>query len=460
MGRYFSWRCLKHYSIFFLLFFGLIFKVNAQDCSSLNGNFGTKILSQNISKATQAYKTTQDYLGNTIKLQMDIYQGLLNWNNTQLLQRPVVILFHGGGFKSGSRNTGAMKIFAEYFAQRGYVAISADYRIGWKDFDKTMLCGGGTTKDYLDAQYRAMQDERSLVKYLKSQANNIKFDTNRVFLFGISSGATLVCSRLEEEWISNIDNRRERLGALEDDEINKNFSTDIAGILSFAGANLSSEISNEYSTPITFFHGTCDNAVPYEEQYLASCSNMGYYYGPKVLTEKLKKKNLCYRNYVYCGFGHDLAAIGDERRIIPWALEDVLMKSIDFMQSVMCNQCLTVSKVANENIDIQPIADCNSIAFYDECQSIITLDEPLISLSPSLFYDELTAYIYSKFEQPTKLFLNIFNMNGSLVQTIELEITSGVHTAKVDLLLKSKGVYLYQFVNGKKVYASGKIWKL
>ncbi|MCO5229718.1 MAG: carboxylesterase family protein [Chitinophagales bacterium] len=434
--------------------------MNAQDCPSLNGNFGTKILSQNISKATQAYKTTQDYLGNTIKLQMDIYQSVLNWNNNLLSQRPIVVLFHGGGFKSGSRNTGAMKIFAEYFAQRGYVAISADYRIGWKDFDKTMLCGGGTTIDYLDAQYRAMQDERSLVKYLKSQSNNIKFDTNRVFLFGISSGATLVCSRMEDEWISNIDNRRERLGSLEDDVINKNFSTDIAGILSFAGANLSSEISNEYDTPIAFFHGTCDNAVPYEEYYLAGCSNMAYYYGPKILTEVLKKKNLCYRNYIYCGFGHDLSAVGDERRSIPWAMEDVLSKSIEFMQSVMCNQCLSITKIANENLDIKPISDCNSIAFYDECQSNVALDEPLISLSPSLFYDVATAYVYSKFEQSTNLSLNIFNMNGSLVQSIELEFPSGAHTTQVDLLLLSKGVFLYQFVNGKKIYASGKVWKI
>ncbi|MCO5233232.1 MAG: alpha/beta hydrolase [Chitinophagales bacterium] len=434
--------------------------VKAQECSSLNGNFGSKILTQNISKTTQSYKTTQDYLGNSIKLQMDVYQGVLSWNNSLLNQRPVVILFHGGGFKAGNRSTGAMRFFAEYFAQRGYVAISADYRLGWKDFDKTLLCGGGTTKDYLDAQYRAMQDERSLVKFLKSQASLIKFDTNRVFLFGISSGATLVCSRLEDEWITNDGNRADRLGLLEDMEMNNGFSSDVAGILSFAGANLSPDISIDFSTPIAFFHGTCDNAVPYEQQYLAGCNNLGYYYGPKILSLELERRNLCYRNYTYCGFGHDLAAIGDEQRTVPWAMDDVLKESIHFIQAVLCNQCTSLIKVSNEGVNVQPVAECNPIAFYEQCKPDDISGVEAISLSPHLFHHQKVAYIYSHFDQPVNLFLNIFNMNGAVVESIALQIPQGPYSSSVAIELLDEGVYLYQFVDGKKIYASGKIWKI
>lgn len=443
-----------------LLFVCTIVKAQTDYCDQLQGNFGTQVLTKSIKVSTQSYITTTDFIGNSIKLQSDIYQGTLSWNNEQMMKRPLLVLYHGGGFKSGSRNAGIMQFFANYFAQRGYVVVSADYRMGWEKSDKTALCGGGNQSDYLDAQYRAMQDERSLIQYYKSQANSLKFDTSRIFIFGISSGATLVCSRLEDQWISQDNNRSERLGVLEIFEGNRNYSIDVAGILSFAGANLTPQISPSFHTPIAFFHGTCDNAVPLDQQYLASCSNMGYYYGPNILSQGLDKQGVCYQKNIYCGYGHDLASIEDSNLDIPWALNDVFEKSLDFMQSVMCGQCETKTQIANLEVDIHPVADCNRMAYNNICGEILPPENQKIELSPNLFHDDYTAYIQSNFDQEKTVVLNIYNMNGVRIQTQKVKIPAGVSTQSVQINLIDKGVYMFQFIDGKEIFASGKIWKM
>lgn len=429
-------------------------------CSALNGNFGQQVIARNVAMITQSYRTAKDYTGRDIRLHADIYQGTVSWNQNQKRQRPLLVLYHGGGFKSGGRNTSIMQIFAWYFAQRGYVVVSAEYRTGWENSDGTKLCGSGTRKDYLDAQYRAVQDERALIQYFKSQSNTIGFDTNRIFLFGISSGATLVCSRLEDEWISLDQDRAQRLGSLEVFEGNRNYSTDVSGILSFAGANLTPQVSSDYNTPIAFFHGTCDNAVPYRQQYLASCSNMGYYYGPEILTKELDALNICYRNYVYCGFGHDLAAVGDEQRTIPWALQDVFDKSIHFMQSVMCEECLTSFEIANQQGNIKGVAECSRPMFADICGEVVIPEKQKIELTPNLFYDDYTIYIHSDFEQAQEVILNVYNMSGMRIQTEKVKIPVGAFVQRLQLMPLAKGVYLYQLIDGKEIFTSGKIWKM
>ena len=434
----------------------------AQDasCPELKGYFGTQLLSESVRMNTQSYGKAKDYLGNEIKLQADIYQANVNWFADQLKERPLIVLYHGGGFKANGRNGGIMKLIATYYAQRGYVAVSADYRIGWNQSDATALCGAGEQKDYLDAQYRAMQDERMLVRYFKSQANTIKFDSNRIFLMGISSGATLVCSRLEDEWISNQDDRLARLGPLESHEINQQYSTEIAGILSFAGANLTPEISADYRTPIAFFHGTCDNAVPYKEQYLAGCTNMGYYYGPGILTAGLAAQGVCFQNYVYCGFGHDLAAQGDQDRPLPWALQDVFEKSIHFMQSVMCNKCEQKVEIPNRGIDIQPLASCDQVIASDICAEVLAPQEQLLTLVPTLFHREFTAYVHSNLKTSQGVFIRIYDMGGRLVQSIPLQVSAAVQIQKIQLKPLNKGVYLYQITDGRKVLSNGKLWSM
>ncbi len=71
------------------------------------------------------YGTNVDGLGNSVVLDLDVYQptgaGLP-------AQSPAIVLMHGGFFVSGSKTTSNMIALANEFASRGYVAVSINYR--------------------------------------------------------------------------------------------------------------------------------------------------------------------------------------------------------------------------------------------------------------------------------------------------------------------------------------------
>ena len=62
---------------------------------------------------------------NDFRHEMDIYTP----NNDTVTNRPVIVYMHGGAFTSGSKNSIDCVDFCNYFAKRGYVAISSNYRL-------------------------------------------------------------------------------------------------------------------------------------------------------------------------------------------------------------------------------------------------------------------------------------------------------------------------------------------
>ena len=67
------------------------------------------------------------------------------------------------------------------FAKRGFVTATIDYRLGIEN-QKTEV-------DYANALYRAQQDGRAAIRFLKKHATQYCIDTNKVFLTGSSSGS-------------------------------------------------------------------------------------------------------------------------------------------------------------------------------------------------------------------------------------------------------------------------------
>src|SRR5690554_7751453 len=60
---------------------------------------------------------------------MDIYQS----DSLALLPRPCIVFVFGGGFKEGTRDYEKYSNFFNYFANKGFVVVSIDYRLGMKD---------------------------------------------------------------------------------------------------------------------------------------------------------------------------------------------------------------------------------------------------------------------------------------------------------------------------------------
>lgn len=92
-------------------------------------------------------------------------------------RRPVIVLFHGGGWTAGSPEW--VYDAAKRYASLGAVAIAAEYRLS----DQKTL----TPLD-------AMADARDIVRWMRRNAANLGIDTARVAAYGVSAGGQLAAS--------------------------------------------------------------------------------------------------------------------------------------------------------------------------------------------------------------------------------------------------------------------------
>ncbi len=85
--------------------------------------------------------------------------------------RPAIVLFFGGGWTSGS--PGQFEQQCRYFASRGMVAITADYRVASRHQAKAAQC---------------VADAKSAVRYVRAHAKELGVDPKRIAAGGGSAG--------------------------------------------------------------------------------------------------------------------------------------------------------------------------------------------------------------------------------------------------------------------------------
>jgi acetyl esterase/lipase len=88
-------------------------------------------------------------------------------------EHPGILLVHGGGWLAGSK--GRMRHIGTALAERGYVAVSINYRLA--------------PKHKFPAQ---LDDCRAAIGWMRDNAAELKLDTTRIGGFGYSAGAHLV----------------------------------------------------------------------------------------------------------------------------------------------------------------------------------------------------------------------------------------------------------------------------
>ena len=91
--------------------------------------------------------------------------------------RPVLIYFHGGGWTSGDK--GYTYQFSRYFARRGLVVATVNYR-----FMTQGATGIEGTKAF------CLLDAKSAIRWVRSHAKELGVDPNRVILGGSSADRT------------------------------------------------------------------------------------------------------------------------------------------------------------------------------------------------------------------------------------------------------------------------------
>lgn len=178
--------------------------------------------------------------------------------------RPAIIFFFGGGWKAGSPAQFAPH--CEHYAKKGLVAITVDYRVKSRHGVKAVSC---------------VEDAKSAIRWVRSQADQLGIDPNRIVAGGGSAGGHLAAAtgtvtqfdRTSENLeISSVPNAMMLfnpaciLGPIPGKETEWNKKA--ASINERTGVP-STEISPYHqirkgNPPTIIFHGKADTTVPYQ----------------------------------------------------------------------------------------------------------------------------------------------------------------------------------------------------
>lgn len=129
-----------------------------------------------------------------------LYMDIFSPRGDTLSKRPAILFAFSGGFIKGSRHHDDMLAFCDSFAQRGYVTATMDYRIGMAA-DISSIFGiplniSVSEINITRSMYRAIQDSRAAVRFLKHNADNFGIDTTKIYLVGSSAGAFVALHNL------------------------------------------------------------------------------------------------------------------------------------------------------------------------------------------------------------------------------------------------------------------------
>lgn len=199
----------------------------------------------------------------------------------QTENNPAIVIFHGGGWAVGEPSW--TFVDGEYFAKKGMIAVSAQYRLS----DQKYI----TPVD-------AMEDTRNVIIWMRKNSKQLKIDPDRIVAYGLSAGAHLAaCTAVFPSYdtdpgISSIPNALILYSpalSIASDGWFKQLLLDKGNPLNFSPA----EHIKENMPPAIILVGKDDTVTPVQESILFN-QNM------------IKYGNKSYLN-IYDGVGHLLA---------------------------------------------------------------------------------------------------------------------------------------------------------
>ena len=107
----------------------------------------------------------------TISLDLHIYRPL-NFDNSKKYK--TIIFFHGGGWRNG--NPRQFRRHAMYFASRGMIAITPEYRLFYTHGTSPLNC---------------VQDANAVMNFIKKNAKNLGINSKEIVVSGGSAGGHL-----------------------------------------------------------------------------------------------------------------------------------------------------------------------------------------------------------------------------------------------------------------------------
>ena len=244
----------------------------------------------------------------------DLIVDIITPRNDAERKRACMVFLFGGGF-AGKFDDCTQEI-GKGFAQKGYVVALADYRVGFKNAMLAGQCTGDFNTGMYPAYLRSIQDARSVVRYLKANAERLGIDPNLIFVSGQSAGAlTSIGLAVMNKENAPSDILAQVGGSLDPMNDNMNYDAKVAGITALAGAVIDPNliIGKKINTPMHFIHGTCDELIDMNAGNPFRCQDRKTFpviYGGNAIYEAAKLNgNKVYLNMI-CNGSHSMSSLG------------------------------------------------------------------------------------------------------------------------------------------------------
>jgi acetyl esterase/lipase len=214
-----------------------------------------KLTTEKVLTAEHVYKKTPEG-----ELSLHCYMPA-DWKASD--RRPVIVFFFGGGWKNGTYTQ--FEPQSQYFASRGIVAISADYRIESKHKTKPDKC---------------VEDAKTAIRWVRANAAKLGIDPEKVIASGGSAGghlaaATALVEKFEDKNDPNVSCKPNAL-VLYNPFLNgkgRNFTGS-------NGSNIAEAMSptlylKKDAPPTIIFFGTSDAMLEQGREFAAKCKELG-----------------------------------------------------------------------------------------------------------------------------------------------------------------------------------------
>ena len=170
--------------------------------------------------------------------------------------RPLIVTFHGGGFRDGDKRDSSLVEWCNYFASLGYVAASVDYRRGYRR----------TKASTDDAMYKALKDANAAVRFLLKR-DSLLVHSGRIFAAGADAGGILAMNLayMREENLPEIIYEEEDTTIVVHQDLLRGF--DVRAVANLWGAVTDTAILHNAKIPVISFQSKEDPVIPYGAGY-------------------------------------------------------------------------------------------------------------------------------------------------------------------------------------------------
>lgn len=247
-------------------------------------------------------------------------------------KKPLILYVHGGGFSGGTRNGESLVAFARDFAKKGYTVASISYRLTMKG--KSFSCDQAAQNKIRTFQ-AAAQDIRQATKYILDRQVEWGIDPAKIVLAGSSAGAEAI---LHAAYWKQED--------LPPNTVALPAGFRYAGLISMAGAIVNLQLINETTAiPSLFFHGTCDNLVPYATapHHYCQAGDVGYLilHGARSIADRLQDIGKPYYLFTICNGKHEWAGrplTANRHTMLDFMYHDILRRSYRQISEVVSQE--------------------------------------------------------------------------------------------------------------------------